>query len=127
MPKKPEPKEDNAVAIDIVQDILDYMEDNLLEALTPARIAKQFYLSTSALNIIFRVFCGMTVFEDMKVRCMFYGDCPGDDTDELLFRNAEPVDVDGQIIPVQTLEFYYENAEPDNEYYQVVENWLKTH
>ncbi len=335
MPKKPEPKADNTVAIDVVQDILDYMEANLLEVLTPARLAKQFYLSTSSLNIIFRVVCGMTVmeyirnrrlslagkelaitnipmidlafnygyetpeafskafarfhgfppsfvrraypetrefhpltikleitggwdsapaagrlpmltkqnspeqeesllycydrttkykgeasmkkqrqeyhisikdmqqkedwrvllslaekldrekikfkvdgktmifahglefklekicltfkwneeqrvkdffnysgkakssfkgfkyfdsvFEDRKVRCMFYGDCPGDDTDELLFRNAEPVDVDGQIIPVQTLEFYYENTEPNNEYYQMVENWLKTH
>nr|WP_308742490.1 AraC family transcriptional regulator [uncultured Anaerocolumna sp.] len=65
------------------------------------------------------------IFEGMKVRCMFYGDCPGDDTDETLFRNAEPVDVDGQIIYVQTLEFYYENTEPNNEYYKMVEQWLK--
>lgn len=65
------------------------------------------------------------IFEGMKVRCMFYGDCPGDDTDESLFRYAEPVDVDGQIIYVQTLEFYYENAEPNNEYYKLVEQWLE--
>ena len=65
------------------------------------------------------------MFEGMKVRCMFYGDCPGNDTDEFLYRNAEPVDVDGQIIYVQTLEFYYENAEPNNEYYRIVEQWLK--
>ena len=65
------------------------------------------------------------VFEGMKVRCMFYGDCPGDDTDNFLFRNAEPVDIDGQIVNVQTLEFYYENAEPDDEYYKMVEQWLK--
>lgn len=65
------------------------------------------------------------IFQDMKVRCMFYKDNLGDDTDELLFRNAEPVDIDGQILYVQTLEFYYENAEPDNEYYRMVEQWLK--
>lgn len=65
------------------------------------------------------------MFENMKVRCMFYGDCIGDDTDYLFFRNSEPVDVDGQIINVQTLEFYYENSEPNNEYYKMVEQWLK--
>lgn len=65
------------------------------------------------------------IFEGMKVRCMFYGDCPGDDTDELLYRNAEPVNVDGQIIYVQTLEFYYENTEPNNEHFKMVEQWLK--
>lgn len=65
------------------------------------------------------------MFEGMKVRCMFYGDCSGDDTDEFLFRNTEPVDVDGQILNVQTLEFYYENSEPNNEYYKMVEQWIK--
>lgn len=66
-----------------------------------------------------------TIFEDMKIRCMFYGECPDDDTDEFLFRNAEPVDVDGKIIYVQTLKFYIENTEPDNKYYKLVDNWLK--
>lgn len=65
------------------------------------------------------------IFEGMKVRCMFYGDCPDYDSDDFLFRNAEPVDIDGQIIYVQTLEFYYENSEPNNEYYKMVEQWLK--
>ncbi len=65
-----------------------------------------------------------TIFEGMKIRCMFYGNCQGDDTDEFLYRNSEPVDVDGHIIYVQTLEFYYENAEPNNEYYKMVEQWL---
>lgn len=64
------------------------------------------------------------VFEDRKVRCMFYGNCPGDDTEDFLFRNTEPVDIDGQIIHVQTLEFYYQNAEPKDEYYNMVEQWL---
>lgn len=65
------------------------------------------------------------LFEGMKVRCMFYGDCPGDDTDEFLFRNTDSVDVDGLIIYVQSLVFYYENAEPKDEYYQMVEQWLE--
>jgi AraC-like DNA-binding protein len=65
------------------------------------------------------------MFEGMKVRCMFFLDCPGDDTDEFLFRNTDFVDVDGQIIYVQSLVFYYENAEPKDEYYQMVEQWLK--
>jgi AraC-like DNA-binding protein len=64
-------------------------------------------------------------FEGMKVRCMFYKGSPGDDTDECLYRNAEPVYVDGQIIYVQKLEFYYENGDPNNEYYKLVEEWLK--
>jgi AraC-like DNA-binding protein len=66
-----------------------------------------------------------TRFEGMKIRCMFYGGCKEDDTDEFLFRNAEPVKVDGQIIFVQTLEFYIANAEPDNKYYKMVSDWLK--
>lgn len=66
-----------------------------------------------------------TMFEGMKIRCMFYGDCQDDDSDDFLFRNAEPVMVDGQIIYVQTLEFYIENSEPDNKYYKMVNDWLE--
>lgn len=66
-----------------------------------------------------------TMFEGMKIRCMFYMGCQDDDTDELLFRNTELVDVDGQMIYAQTLEFYIENTEPDNKYYKIVEDWLK--
>lgn len=65
------------------------------------------------------------LYEDMKVRCMFYEDCTGKNADECLFRNAEPVDIDGQVIYVQSLEFYYENAEPDDIYYKMVEEFLK--
>ncbi|MDF2543379.1 MAG: AraC family transcriptional regulator [Herbinix sp.] len=64
------------------------------------------------------------MFEGMKVRCMFYGECPGDDTDDFLFRNTDPVNVEGQILDVQTLEFYYANSEPKDEYYKMVEQWL---
>jgi AraC-like DNA-binding protein len=66
-----------------------------------------------------------TMFEGMKIRCMFYGECQDDNTNDFLFRNAELVDVDGQMIYVQTLEFYIENTEPDNKYYKIVDDWLK--
>ena len=66
-----------------------------------------------------------SMFEGMKVRCMFYGDCPDDDSDDFLFRNTEPINVDGKTMYAQKLEFYYENAEPNNEYYKMVEQWLK--
>lgn len=65
------------------------------------------------------------MFKGRKVRCMFYGECEGDDSEEFLLRNTDPVFVDGQIIIVQSLEFYYENAEPDNEYYTRVEDKLR--
>jgi hypothetical protein len=65
------------------------------------------------------------MFQGRKVRCMFYGDCEGDDTEDFLLRNTDLVLVDGQGISVQSLEFYYENAEPDNEYYTMVDEWLK--
>ncbi len=66
-----------------------------------------------------------TMFEGMKVRCMFYGECQDDNADDFLFRNAEPVDVDRQIIYAQTLEFYIKNTEPDNKYYKMVDDFLK--
>lgn len=66
-----------------------------------------------------------TNFKGMKVRCMFYGDCPGDDADEFLYKNTDIIDVDGQYIYAQTLEFYHENSEPEDEYYKMVDAWLK--
>ncbi|MDF2587638.1 MAG: transcription activator, effector binding protein [Anaerocolumna sp.] len=66
-----------------------------------------------------------TMFEGMKIRCMFYGECQDDETDEFLFRNADLVYVDGQKIYVQSLEFYIENTEPDNIYYKLVDEWMK--
>lgn len=66
-----------------------------------------------------------SIFEGMKIRCMFYGDCQSEDTDEFLFQNTELVSVDEQMIYVQSLEFYIENTEPDNEYYEIVDEWLK--
>ncbi|HEX3021070.1 MAG TPA: hypothetical protein VHP81_01585 [Lachnospiraceae bacterium] len=39
-----------------------------------------------------------TSYECMKVRCMFYGECPGDEDDEFLFRNTDCMDIEGQDI-----------------------------
>lgn len=66
-----------------------------------------------------------TKFRGMKVRCMFYDDIPEDGTYNPLFLNAEPVDIDGHIVMVQTLEFYYANAEKGTEYYKMVGDWIK--
>ncbi len=65
------------------------------------------------------------VFQGMKVRCMFYGNCPGDDTDEFLYKNTDLVQIDNLSVPVQSLEFYYNNAEKDSEYYKMVEKRLR--
>lgn len=59
-------------------------------------------------------------YREMKIRCLFYGDCPGDATDEFLYRNTDLVQIDYLSVPVQSLEFYYENAEKNSEYYKIV-------
>lgn len=64
------------------------------------------------------------IYKEMKIRCMFYGNCPGDDTDEFLYKNTDLVQIDYLSVPVQSLEFYYENTEQNSEYYKMVEEWL---
>ncbi len=66
-----------------------------------------------------------TRYRGMKIRCMFYGDCIGDDRDEFLYRNTDMVQIDSLLVPVQSLVFYYENAMKDSTYYQIVEEWIK--
>lgn len=66
-----------------------------------------------------------TIYAGMKVRCLLYGDFPGSDTDEVLYENTDLVEIDGVMIHVQSLEFYYENGEPGNKYYQMVENYIQ--
>lgn len=56
---------------------------------------------------------------------MFYGGCPGADTDEFLYRNTDLVQINDISIAVQSLQFYYENAEIDTEFYKMVKDWLK--
>lgn len=63
-------------------------------------------------------------YKEMKIRCMFYSNCLGDDTDEFLYKNTDLVQIDYLLVPVQSLEFYYENAEKNSEYYKMVEERL---
>ncbi|MBE5962503.1 MAG: helix-turn-helix transcriptional regulator [Lachnospiraceae bacterium] len=66
-----------------------------------------------------------TMFEGLKIRCMFYGEYPDCDIEEGLYRNTDLVKVDEEVIRVQSLEFYYENAKPDAVYYKMVEDFIK--
>lgn len=66
-------------------------------------------------------------YGEMTIRCMFYGDCPDADTEEFLYKNTDLVQIDHLIVPVQSLRFYYENAEKDSVYYKMVEEWLEKH
>lgn len=68
-----------------------------------------------------------TLYGEMKIRCMFYGGCPGADTDEFLYRNTDSVQIGHLLIPVQSLKFYYENAEKNTPYYKMVAERLEKH
>lgn len=59
-------------------------------------------------------------YRDMRVRCMFYDVRPGQDSEALLYRNTDSVQVGALLLPVQSLEFYYENAEKDTPFYSMV-------
>lgn len=92
------------------------------------QIVKDFFESNTATKCTKEGFKYFDVLYDgMTIRCMFYGDCPGDDTDDFLYRNTDLVQIDDLLVPVQTLEFYYGNASKDTTHYQIVEEWLKEH
>ena len=65
------------------------------------------------------------MYKTIKIRCMFYGDCPGADTDEFLYKNTDIVYINNLAIPVQSLEFYLENAETNTECYKMVQEWFE--
>ncbi len=58
----------HAMTIHTVQNVLDYIEANLLEALTPQTIAEQFHVSVSALNSLFAMVCDVAVMEYVRNR-----------------------------------------------------------
>lgn len=66
-----------------------------------------------------------TRFSGMKVRCILYEEFPGSDTDEVIYQNTDLVEIDGVIVHVQSLEFYYENGKPGDKYYSMVEAYIK--
>lgn len=64
-------------------------------------------------------------FSEMKVRCMLYGEFSEADTDEVLYQNTDIVEIDGCFVHVQSLEFYYENGNPGDKYYKMVEAYIQ--
>lgn len=65
------------------------------------------------------------LYHGFPIRCMFYGKSGVQISDETLQANAEPINVDGQIIMAQKLEFYLEFASEEEELYKCVENFVK--
>lgn len=63
-------------------------------------------------------------YREKKIRCMFYREGQGMDTDDFLYRNTDLVQINDVTVPVQSLEFYYKNAEKDSAHYKKVEEWL---
>ncbi len=47
----------------LLQEIIDYIEKNLLEELTLDRVSSHFYVSSTLMNQLFRNICDMTVME----------------------------------------------------------------
>lgn len=64
------------------------------------------------------------MYRGKKIRCMFYRESPGMDTEEFLYRNTDLVQINDITVPVQSLEFYYKNAEKDTTHYKMVEEWM---
>jgi len=46
--------------------------------------------------------------------------------DDILFRDTDIVNVSGQILRVQSLEFYLKNAEPESESYKMVDDYMRS-
>ena len=66
-----------------------------------------------------------TLYHGFPIRCMFYGKSGEQISDEILQANAEAINVDGQIIMAQKLEFYLEYASEEEELYQCVKDFVK--
>lgn len=64
----PDSKDTSFSSFGHVQKIINYIEENLLEELTPAIIAPHFSVSASALSSLFKIVCGMTVMEYIRNR-----------------------------------------------------------
>lgn len=52
----------------LLQEIIDYIEKNLLEELTLDRVSSQFYVSSTLMNQLFRNVCDITVMEYVRYR-----------------------------------------------------------
>ena len=58
-----EPKDTTVFSLSMLQQVIYYIEENLLEELTPAKVAAYFYISESTLSAMFKIVCNMTIME----------------------------------------------------------------
>lgn len=64
----PDPKDTNFFSPASLQQVIDYIEQNLCGELTPARIAAHFFVSVSTLSSLFKAVCQMPVMEYVRNR-----------------------------------------------------------
>lgn len=65
-----------------------------------------------------------TEFQGFLIRCMCYHQSQDSNSEQQLYLNTDLVDLDGEVIHVQSLEFYLENSKPDSNYYKLVTDYL---
>ena len=58
----------NVRAIDTIQCVIDYIEEHLLEPISPKIIATQFFYSISTINNLFKVVCEISIMEYVRNR-----------------------------------------------------------
>lgn len=58
----------NVSAIDNVQFVINFIEEHLLEEITPKIIAEHFFLSISSISTLFKVVCDMPIMQYVKNR-----------------------------------------------------------
>lgn len=55
-------------SLSMIQQVINYIEKNISEELTPAIISSHFYTSISTLSSLFKIICGMTIMEYIRNR-----------------------------------------------------------
>ena len=60
--------ESNIFSLSMTQDVIDYIEENILQELTIAKVAAHFYVSVSSLALSFKIVCGVTIMEYIRNR-----------------------------------------------------------
>ena len=48
--------ESNTFSLSMIQDVIDYIEENILQELTIAKVAAHFYVSVSSLHYLLKLF-----------------------------------------------------------------------
>ena len=58
----------NIFSLSMIQEVIDYIEENLLENLTLKEVAEHFYFSSSLLNQVFKLVNQLTIMEYIRNR-----------------------------------------------------------